>query len=454
MKIILTLRRRWILCLCIVGLLGFLINALTFYPGYMSNDTITQLRQALGIEQPDNMLPLAMVGVWRILIKFTHHVSSMMLFQLSLFWLSLSLLSVYIYRETKDMKKSLLPFTIGILPFILNISGVVWKDNQMAFSLLLACVGVLYFKYVHTRGARIALLSMSLILMIYAALVRYNAIVAIVPLMYLAVSESGLFKKRHFKILVTMGTVGATVIGFSAIGFVMNANRGNPTAFVMIDDIANVTTMPLINSSNASGEFKSGIKKIKECAAIKGSLVNNYWICSGESQREKLQRDFFPDLKSLWVNTIFTHPLDYVLFKLQAFESFLLPREGSYYVWQNGIESNDLGQSVKNERLGAMTDMYVNDFGYKYFKFMYEPWFWLVVCGMLSGYVLKKKTNVTIITLVSSAILYIFSYLPTGATVDYRFIYWSVIACLVAIVLLVTLDNTNTLQSSTKHKTR
>lgn len=439
--------------MCIIGALGFIFNAAIFYPGYMSNDTITQLSQVLGIERPDNMLPLAMVGVWRVLIEFTHHVSSMMLFQLVLLWLSLTLLALYIYRETNVKKRSLLPFAISILPFVLNISGVVWKDNQMAFSLLLGCVVVLYFKYLNVKKGRAVLLFISLALMIYASLVRYNAIIAIIPLMYLAVSQSKLFKKQYLNVLATLGVVGITAVGFSVIGAVMDATRGNPIAFVMIDDVANVAPISLIESTNAPNEFKNDIKGIKECALNKDSLVNNYWICSSSSQRSQLQSSSFSSLKHLWVSTILTHPFDYGLFKLQAFASFLLPSQGNYYVWQNGIESNNLNQNVKYKRLGAITSMYVNNLGYRYLSFMYEPWFWAVVCSLLITFAYREKMPETITAIVVSAGLYILSYLPTGATVDYRFIYWSVIACLVGVVLTITVYP-NTLRYSTTNRKR
>ena len=113
-----SIKQKWYWVLGLLGGVGFIANVLTFYPGYMSNDTLSQLGQALGSQELNDMLPLAMMGLWRLLIAVTGHASAMLFFQLLLLWLGVGLLAVYVFRETGSRKYSLLPFAIGILPVI------------------------------------------------------------------------------------------------------------------------------------------------------------------------------------------------------------------------------------------------------------------------------------------------------------------------------------------------
>ncbi|HEX6416345.1 MAG TPA: hypothetical protein VFZ62_02355 [Candidatus Saccharimonadales bacterium] len=449
-----SIKQKWYWVLGLLGGVGFIANVLTFYPGYMSNDTLSQLGQALGSQELNDMLPLAMMGLWRLLIAVTGHASAMLFFQLLLLWLGVGLLAVYVFRETGSRKYSLLPFAIGILPVILNISGVVWKDNQMAFALFLACVLILFFKYIHGVYGRIGLLVTSLMLMVYACLVRYNALIAIVPLMFLAFRQSGFIKTRSRQVLASLGMIVVTVSCFSLMSFAFNSKSSNPVSFVMLDDVVNVTSSGVLGSSSLSPDFKEDIREVQECARSKKMLVNNYWVCANEEQRERFSLSNFSGLKELWMKTLVSNPLDYMLYKTQSYVSFLFPAEGVYYVWQDGIEPNEFGQEVKFERPGEIVGIYVNNFGYKNFHFMYEPWFWLAACIGLFVYMKKNRnTDSIILLIVSSAALYLLSYFPTGATVDYRFIYWSVLACVTVSILLVV-KRINRRPKNTRSKSR
>ena len=73
------------------------------------------------------------------------------------------------------------------------------------------------------------------------------------------------------------------------------------------------------------------------------------------------------------------------------------------------------------------------DFGYKYFSFIYKPWFWLLAALTLMIYAKRlKEYRLWVYLLCASAIMYILSYAPGSLTSDYRYIYWSVVSVLIA----------------------
>ena len=59
------LRSHWVYVLGIAALLGFMGNILVFYPGFLSNDSMNQLKQAMGLQPISDLLPPVMTLVWR-----------------------------------------------------------------------------------------------------------------------------------------------------------------------------------------------------------------------------------------------------------------------------------------------------------------------------------------------------------------------------------------------------
>lgn len=127
-----------------LAVLGWLMNVAIFYPGYMSNDSINQLRQALGLDRPIDLFPPIMTIIWGVLIKLTGKISSMLFLQVGMLWTGLCLVAIYVYRHTQSRKLSIAVLGIALLPFIVDISGVIWKGNQMAFALLTVVAAILY----------------------------------------------------------------------------------------------------------------------------------------------------------------------------------------------------------------------------------------------------------------------------------------------------------------------
>jgi hypothetical protein len=430
------IRRRRLLLVCI-GVIGLLVNIAIFYPGYMSPDSLSQLSQALGVEPLNDMQPLAMVGVWRILLAITGHSSAMLVLQLGMFWSALTLLAIYLYQEKSSIRLSLVPFAIAGLPFVLNISGVVWKDVQMTFALLLAVVGTLYFKYSMAKRWRWVLLATVVFLLAYACLVRYNALPAIIPLLFWAVLQSQLIPRLKWQWAITGGITAGIVVLSMTVSTFMHVQSSHPDVFVMVDDLTNVSDDQSIQESQLASSPKETILSMRECVAQKQSLTNNYWICANDKQRELLKTEYYNDVKSQWLRTVITHPIDYVLYKANSYALFLFPPKNVYYVWQDGIEKNELGRVAKNQRLGNITEIFVVNFGYKYSPFFFEPWFWLATSAGLMFYAYKRKeVFMASEFLALSAVFYLLSYLPTGATVDYRFVYWPALASVVALLLI------------------
>ena len=193
--------------------------AIVFYPGYMSPDSISHLEQATGVAHLTDWHPPVITRLWGLLIGVTGHISSMLIFQLVLLVTAMFVLSILVYQHTRNRSWALSTYMILLLPNIVNIAGVIWKDVQMAFSLTLAVMFIWFIissKKTLGRTVKYGIVGLTLLLILYAGMLRYNALFAVLPILFVL---PRLFTKRlpvWSGLACVMGgllvTIGATVV--------------------------------------------------------------------------------------------------------------------------------------------------------------------------------------------------------------------------------------------------
>src|SRR5690606_36949012 len=128
----------------------------------------------------------------------------------------------------------------GFLPFVINISGVIWKDVATAYALLWASIALLQPP---SRG-RFVLFS----LFIFVAIgVRYNSLFSCLPLI-VAFFRQQLGDRR-------VSCIWARVLALSVAFFaaqltclslvnchVLHASKATPQIVIMVDDLAYMST--------------------------------------------------------------------------------------------------------------------------------------------------------------------------------------------------------------------
>lgn len=406
----------------------------------MSADSLIQLAQVKGVVELGDWHPVAMVFVWMLLLFLTGQVSSMMIIQLAGLWISMTLIGIVVYEATKIKQLSLLPLYAAATPMVIGISGVIWKDVQMAYALALAASVMLV-----TLNTAVAdnilrkkiLLAIAVILILYAALLRYNVLPAALPLLYLAVSSFSLRKSKFLHALIVAALIVGSVGLNALVSSVLGVKSQNPATAVMLDDIVNTKSHENLVSVDDSFQRDSLVAVQQECDK-KDIEINSFWLCANAEQRKYIHDTNAEKTEDIWVESIFSNLPGYVLFRTETFAKFLLAPDP--YVFHPGVDENKLGIEVSSTRLRDTLSIYVNDFGYRHFSFAFQGWFWLIAASVVFWYGIKKSTiyRKFIIALSVSAILYIFSYAPLAVAGDYRYIYWSVIAVTISVLLIIT----------------
>src|SRR5215472_3393425 len=180
-------RRRstaWLLAL--LAVLGFGLELRVFWPGLMSTDSFEQYVQAALHRYSDHHPPI-MAWVWSLTDRVIPGPAGMLILHLSLLWIGLW--SVAEGARKRGFRYTWLILPIGVMPWIANIAGVIWKDVGMACALL-AAGGLLYDVENSDGRLRFLVITTAFVLIAYATMVRANGFFAALPLAAYAVATA------------------------------------------------------------------------------------------------------------------------------------------------------------------------------------------------------------------------------------------------------------------------
>ncbi|RYC74761.1 hypothetical protein G112A_00160 [Candidatus Nanosynsacchari sp. TM7_G1_3_12Alb] len=419
------------------GILVLLV--IIFYPGYMSPDSISHLEQATGVAHLTDWHPPVMTRLWGVLIGITSHISSMLIFQLALIVAAMFMLSIIVYRYTRNRAWALSTYMILLLPNIVNIAGVIWKDVQMAFSLTLAVLLIWFIISSKKSLGRVAvygIVGLALLLILYAGMLRHNALFAVLPILFvlprLSTKRLPVWSGFACVIIGLVVTIGATAV------INQPSEKTHPITAVQLDDIVHVANF----DREQHGRWSMYKKVHDTCRDKTKDIMNSYIICTTATQREALKNEHqgvFND----WLSTILAHPIKYTLYRSATFSIFLFPQPERMYIFQPGIEQNQVGAAVKNEYVISGLAAYVKGGTQANIPLIFQPWLYLAVLVFIyykSGRIRKHMQRRFIRAVALSGLVYIMAYFPMAVAVDYRYIYWSVFAAILSGLFTIILS--------------
>lgn len=440
------LRKHWSTIIVFLALILFSFTTLFFYPGYMTTDSMWQLCQMLGDCQLDSWHPVSMALVWRVLYVLSgDRIGSMLIFQMCMLWTSIAILSFYAWKTTRRQLLSLIPFAIALLPNIIGLSGVIWKDLQMAHALILSVSLILLIRlYRNKRTLVWTLASISLVFITYAVTVRTNAIAAAIPVLFALIYSLGITKKAWI--------IASTTIVLSGILFTINPII-NSTGKNRIDQNHAQVTMYLYDTTfiyprqklqeTSPVAIRDVLLQFSECSYLNTTPPQTtlaWWKCVDQDTLTalSLDKDRYGALKAFWRHAIMSHPAQYALGKTLTSFMFLFP-DTSQPITGSGIPRNNrYNLNTKFPASISITNSYMIDFGHQNLPFLFQGWFWLTVsiAAIVHSVRHKLRHKWIVLALAASSLLNILSLLPGSLTPDYRYIYWSSLASLAALLLV------------------
>lgn len=403
--------------------LGFVFECIGFYPGFMSRDSLVQYGAAKSLEFGDWHPPIMAIW-WSVLNRCFDGPQGLLYFHQLCLWLAL-----YIwYYQYRSNRYSWFILGVGVLPWIINFSGVLWKDVGMAFSLLL------FSSLINTKKNTVSIM-LAFLTIFYALNLRHNAIFAVPPLLGCFLK---MWRPRSSWLVIGVFTI-ASSFGLLKAGNLlsyglMKAKNEYTFNYIIIDDLTRISL-----ERGQSLIPNVTLDEIKSCALTDSKEVKIFtnYFCLSELKSESGSVFFNYDLKYLWIEQIKQDPLNVLKLRINAFMIFLNSK--SYYIWHPGVDDN-VFKIYKNENNINKIIKKIVFLTAKLVPFLFMPsfWLWLGVHLILISCAFSTSSIVQVMrTLLISGVFYILGYLPITTAADFRFIYWSVIAISLAVLLFV-----------------
>lgn len=418
----------WLVALGLIASVACFTNGLAFWPGFMSEDSVDQLTQARSGNFTDWHPPILAL-LWRGLILLTGTVGSMLVVQLLVEWFALFALSALVFRSTGSRRWSLAALSIGLLPFIVNISGVIWKDVHLAFALLAATVIALWLPELRKRRLLFWCgVALAVLLLAYAVMVRKNAIVAVLPL--LVVLYHAWPGQRRIRAAGLALALVLTIVALQGmVSVIARPSSSGMSQFIAVDDIVHTMSETEIREAGFSSDLQRRLLTAQEVCHRDGVIFNAYISCYPREEGI----DHGAEIQDRWVGLMAERPFGYAVYRTQAFSTYLF----SYrLVWMEGIVANPYDIVPRVPGLAASLRMYVQRTDTS-LGIVFVPAFWLLISVLLlaQGRTMTRYGQ-TSRMLGLSSFLYIVAYFPVVPAVDYRYTYWPALACCVAGLLL------------------
>ncbi|MFE9023823.1 hypothetical protein ACFYNL_35365 [Streptomyces sp. NPDC007808] len=414
----------------------WLATTVVFAPGYMSPDSIDQLRQAMGRRPLTDWHPPVLSLVWRALIAVTGTSASMAVLQSALFWAALWVVAWCVWAMTARRGGSLAVLALGLTPPVLTFVGVVWKDVHVAVALLAACavafVGLRLRDSRPPGAMRWVLLWLGVLFLAYAVLVRKNAFFAAIPVFVLLVRALWQAPGRRTWAMCTVALVAGVVLPAVAISWFARPVQTKQAAQIMIDDLVHVLTAEELRSADVPRDLRNRLVAAAEKCERTGTLSDAYWACY-ERPAAGLTEDS-DRIRSLWLREMSAHVPEYLQYRQRLFAALLFE---TGYPYHPGVSSNDLGIEVTHPWLEDTLDAYVNGVVAD-LRPLFRGWFWLAVALVLAVRPGRGAFHLPIRALGISSAAYVLGYLFIVPATNYRYVYWPALACTLGLVLLWT----------------
>ena len=417
-----------------LALAGFGLELLAFWPGLMSTDSFEQYVQAALHRYSDHHPPI-MAWVWSLTDRVIPGPGGMLILHLVLLWGGLWAVAAGAHR--RGFRHAWLILPIGVLPWVANIAGVIWKDVGMACALL-GAGGLLYLAEDREGWLRVAAIATAVVLIGYATMVRANGFLAALPLPCYAAAIA-------FPRLTVMraAAAGAILVALLFGGQqvmerkVLDASPRHLSQLVMLFDLSGITCHGAkIDIPDAYR--RPGYDRASLCRAYDPDQVDRLFFFPQSPLHMSPDDDAFANLRMEWISATTQHPKLYLAHRMDSFAGLLgLHRvsRDDRYLRQPYMQSNPWGFAFRPNAFSSALEAAVDalaDTG------LFSGALWMAIAMLLLGLIAWRRLRARFETvLLASALMNALPYFFVSLAANYRFLYWTVLATSVASVLML-----------------
>lgn len=413
------------------ALLGLVMLA-CFWPGVAMYDSLNQYQQILSGSY-DDWHPPAMARLWSLF-----HAAGwpgqapMFLFQMLLYWAGLGLIAAALARQGSRIAAGAV-LLLGIWPPFAGWQVAVLKDGQMAGALL-AAVGLAGWWRLRSEALPRWAAILVTLLLLYATLVRINAVFATVPLGFGLLGSGAWRPVRHGALM--LAAMIAVLVTMPLINHVLlRAEASDVGRSLPIYDLAGIVrhagpeAVPALPAATwQAAEAEQCIRPIlwdplgDRCEFVADGLAS---AAPGGK------------LTGIWIGAIVHHPLAYAAHRLTHWNAtmrWLVPERYPLAEPQADSEPNTLGLGSPP----SWTEQFQKIAGGLAESPLGAPIVWLAAALAVVALCWRAEDarRRLAVTLALSAVLTELAFIVISVAADYRYHLWAMLATGVAVALV------------------
>lgn len=421
----------------VICIIGFVVNFIACYPGYMTGDSLDQYRQSLSGNYT-NWHPPIMALWWRCLNILSGGPQVMLAFQLVCLWVGIYLL-YDVLRQNKWwlMLVSLFAFA----PFVQNFSGYIIKDSQLAIVWFLSCVWMLHIA-VSRRKAKVPEAVLCTLLLVYGCWIRLNALPGFIPLCFLWAYTFFPAISRGMKMVYALSFLTVTIFTQPLIqNNLLQAKKSYPEIKLYLHDLSgifvatgeNVFPMELYDNPQFDTAYIRQHYSVTSFDAIWWNEDDVRIIDGDEAKINAI-------LSKAWGKQLLAHPALYLKNRWNGLLYYLRIKNSRNHFYYNidFIDENEFGLKVSDNPFHRFWQAGINLNGQMPYM---RPWFWWLLNICLLLFVRRFRMPAfkhAYAALTWSGVLYMLPVLFLfQVDFEFRYTYWNCIACSLAILLLI-----------------
>jgi hypothetical protein len=438
----------------LLAVAGTLAVLASFYPGYMSADSISQLAAARSGRLTDWHPPL-MTLLWGLLDRVWRGPPGLILLHGLLLWSGVALIAGLACSRTVSAALALL--AVGFFPAVLALLGTAWKDVAFGCSMTLAIAFLLLAQLRRKRWAAIGATP----LLFYALSVRHEGVLSVIPVCAWAGILGFELFPRSGRPLRHARPIGAAV-GLVLGGLFLAADAGvtrlavgtsqaSPEQVAYDYDLAYLSVVEgrwlLPDEPGSESESSDRLARFSEAFKRQGCLeyycFAMYDLVPPTKNPAEVGR-----LRRVWWSVLQTHFRAFVRMKWSLAKNdygFMTPQV--LYPFHRGIDKNELGVSLRVSALNARV-MDVLIFLQDSVVFRAWVYFLLLVLFIPALAWLGLREHLGALLVAVGALAKELLYLAWWPGYDFRYHWWTVLCVLLLPFFVLAVRRTEALKRS------
>ena len=455
-----------------MAVFGTVVTALFFYPGYLDGDSTWQYQQAVNGVFNDKD-PAIMAWVWSYLNKVVEGSGGLFLLTTFCFWAGLALIVRHFVRGALHF----VIVTCLVAFFVPNFAMLsqIQKDVGMVATLLLGYGALLVADRRHSMAA----LAAAFASLWYALSVRHNSFLAVPPLV---VWMGCLVARDHMPARLQKYFVsGVSKLAIGVLILVVMVTTSNISNKLILGDypprykiwqFETLISYDLVGVAVRSGNnyipkghfYPSNPLDIEDFRQLyhPQTLLYLYW--GGQQERygsgpKKRRLPVIADsamldvLKAAWFEAVIAEPGAYLAHRRDLFLAHLgivadSPfRTVQFIVWVNfqgrkvfmyPYKGSMVFEAVHNQWLTAR----IADLAH---SVLFRPWIYLLTSVVVFAAAWRQRHRHLkhIVMLGTSSYLYVLPYAVIGVSAEFRYLWWSVLAAILQLVIYISGHRSN-----------